>query len=36
MEINYLDNFVCYVSCEEYYNEGEDYDECSRCLRDEL
>ena len=29
MEINYLDNFVCYVSCEKYYNEEEDYDECS-------
>ena len=36
MEINYLDDFVCDVSCEEYYNEEEIYDECARCLRDEL
>lgn len=32
MEINYLDDFVCDVSCEEYYNEEKDYDECARCL----
>lgn len=36
MEINYLDDFVCDVSCEEYYSEEEDYDERTRCLRDEL
>ena len=36
MEINYLDDFVCDISCEEYYNEEEIYDECIRCLRDEL
>ena len=36
MEINYLDDFVCDISCEEYYSEEEIYDECVRCLRDEL
>lgn len=29
MEINYLDDFVCDISCEEYYNEEENYDECA-------
>lgn len=32
MEINYQDDFVCDISCEEYYNEEEIYDECARCL----